>query len=85
MTAISEAAHLNRDEGDSPAASHAPVQLEKFRHSGEGRNPAILINMHLCQCVALFVLLTGHRPDGTTSHSTKLANNASQVAGYSPV
>jgi len=28
---------------------------------------------------------TGFPPDTTTSHSTKLANNASQVAGYPTV
>jgi hypothetical protein len=29
-----------------------------------------------------FLGLTGFPPDDTTSHSTKLANNASKVAGY---
>jgi hypothetical protein len=34
--------------------------------------------------VAGSFLLTGFRPDETTSHSTKLAKNASKVAGYPP-
>jgi hypothetical protein len=29
-------------------------------------------------------LIAGFRPDETTSHSTKLANNTSKVAGYAP-
>jgi hypothetical protein len=28
------------------------------------------------------LFFAGFPPDGTTSHSTKLANNASKVAGY---
>jgi hypothetical protein len=30
------------------------------------------------------IVPAGFRPDETTSHSTKLAKNASKVAGYSP-
>ena len=32
--------------------------------------------------VDLFAVIHGSIPDETTSHSTKLANDASQVAGY---
>ena len=42
------------------------------------------ISLWFLSRVAGSFLLTGFRPDETTSHSTKLAKNASKVAGYPP-
>jgi len=58
------------------------------RHSGAGRNPANQIRREAAQQSGVVryagCVITGFRPDGTASHSTKLANSASQVAGYAP-
>jgi hypothetical protein len=80
-----------KNQQDSPKQSpeffHS--KLTPARHSRDNGNPdndRISSEAGQNSLLARYwkYFFTGFRPDETTSHSTKLANNASKVAGYSP-
>jgi len=57
-----ESGSAKRSAATDNKTAHGYLYKFKFRHSGEGRNPVGLIKMLSRQCLALSVLLTGHRP-----------------------